>query len=149
MTLGSYIILTTTITKTVQRKPPTSNHDDTGSTSFTLFNKEAEDLIGAPVDKIIAELPHASSLTDAPPIIKNIVGKRCAFDVKINAYNTQRGYEEYTVYRLSKCTASAPRMKWMIKPQRNRKQPDLVFQLFHLIHKAMNYLMFFTFFTSI
>lgn len=38
-----------------------------------------------------------------PPIINNIIGKRCAFDIKINAYNTERGYEEYTVYRLSEC----------------------------------------------
>ncbi|KAL8127016.1 hypothetical protein AgCh_014079 [Apium graveolens] len=95
-----------TIKEILETSLPTET-SDTGSTSFTLFNKEAEDLIGAPVDKIIAELSQASSLTDAPPIIKNIVGKRCAFDVKINAYNTQRGYEEYTVYRLSKCTASA------------------------------------------
>ena len=34
------------------------------------------------------------------PVIKNIIGKRCVFDVKINEYNTVRGYKDYTVYRL-------------------------------------------------
>ncbi|KAK1398557.1 hypothetical protein POM88_008420 [Heracleum sosnowskyi] len=67
--------------------------DTSARTTFTLFNKEAEQLIGVP----------APGITVIPPIINNIIGKKCAFDIKINSYNTERGYEEYTVYRLSEC----------------------------------------------
>lgn len=40
-------------------------------------------------------------MTDIPPVINNIVGKKCAFEIKINAYNTERGYEDFTVYHLT------------------------------------------------
>lgn len=67
--------------------------DGLGSTSLTLFNKEAEELIGVQVDKIIAELPeiiqHLSSIAikndsyNKIPIIFTfailVVGKKCAF----------------------------------------------------------------------
>ncbi|KAL1818401.1 hypothetical protein ACET3Z_013270 [Daucus carota] len=36
-----------------------------------------------------------------PAMVKNVVGKTCVFDVKINHYNTNLGYEEYTVIKLS------------------------------------------------
>ncbi|KAK1365924.1 hypothetical protein POM88_041485 [Heracleum sosnowskyi] len=52
--------------------------------------------------KLSVESFHTScqgtTLDDTPPVIKNIVGKRCAFDVKINAYNTERGCEECVRY---------------------------------------------------
>lgn len=38
-----------------------SAKDKTGSTTFTLFNKEAEQLIGIPVEKIINGLPEVNS----------------------------------------------------------------------------------------
>lgn len=44
-----------------------------------------------------------SNITAIPAVITNIVGKKCVFDIKINAYNTDRGYEEFTVYRLTEC----------------------------------------------
>ncbi|KAK1392371.1 hypothetical protein POM88_011427 [Heracleum sosnowskyi] len=61
--------------------------------------------------KLSVESFHTScqgtTLDDTPPVIKNIVGKRCAFDVKINSYNTERGCEEFTVYRLNECVGCA------------------------------------------
>ena len=36
-----------------------------------------------------------------PAVLKNVVGKTCVFDIKINNYNTNLGYEEYTVIKLS------------------------------------------------
>ncbi|KAL1822788.1 hypothetical protein ACET3Z_009566 [Daucus carota] len=74
--------------------------DSTAQTTFTLFNKEAEQIVGIPVDKIIDELPEGTNIAEIPPVIGNIIGKRCVFDVKINEYNTVRGYEDYTVFRL-------------------------------------------------
>ncbi|KAL1820544.1 hypothetical protein ACET3Z_015413 [Daucus carota] len=74
--------------------------DSTAQTTFTLFNKEAEQIVGIPVDKIIDELPEGTNIGEIPPVIRNIIGKRCVFDVKINEYNTVRGYEDYTVFRL-------------------------------------------------
>lgn len=32
--------------------------------------------------------------------MKNIVGKECSFEIKVTAYNTDRGYEEYTVSKI-------------------------------------------------
>ncbi|KAK1382507.1 hypothetical protein POM88_020242 [Heracleum sosnowskyi] len=85
--------------------------DTSARTTFTLFNKEAEQLIGVPVETLLTQFSEAPGMTVIPPIINNIIGKMCAFDIKINSYNTERGYEEYTVYRLSECpetTKEAP-----------------------------------------
>ncbi|KAK1395188.1 hypothetical protein POM88_014244 [Heracleum sosnowskyi] len=68
---------------------------------------EAEHLIGVPVEHLITDITEGTTLDDTPPVIKNIVGKRCAFDVKINAYNTERGFEEFTVYCLNECVGRA------------------------------------------
>ncbi|KAK1354381.1 hypothetical protein POM88_047637 [Heracleum sosnowskyi] len=43
----------------------------------------------------------------SPKVIKKFVGKKCAFDIKINAYNTERSYKEFTVYhRLTEFTTA-------------------------------------------
>lgn len=39
-------------------------------------------------------------MQDIPPIIYNIRKKSCLFQVQITPYNTQRGYEEYTVSKV-------------------------------------------------
>lgn len=80
--------------------------DKSGTTTFTLFNKEAEQLIGVPIENIISTLPEDSPTNDIPAVIKNIIGKKCAFDIKINAYNTERGYEDFTVFRLTDSAAA-------------------------------------------
>ncbi|XP_063941419.1 replication protein A 70 kDa DNA-binding subunit D-like [Daucus carota subsp. sativus] len=78
--------------------------DDTGTTTVTLFNKEAEQLIGAPIQRLINELTEGTNMEEIPPAVKNIVGKLCAFQIKINNYNITNGCEEYTVTRVSECS---------------------------------------------
>ncbi|KAL8116039.1 hypothetical protein AgCh_022505 [Apium graveolens] len=80
--------------------------DKSGMTTFTLFNKEAEQLIGIPVETVINNIPQDSSIGNIPAVIKNVFGKKCVFDIKINAYNTERGYEDFTVYRLTECAGT-------------------------------------------
>ncbi|KAL1803163.1 hypothetical protein ACET3Z_031810 [Daucus carota] len=49
--------------------------DDSGTTTFTLFNKEAEQLIGVPLEKMLTELDQEGNTEDIPTPIKNMVGK--------------------------------------------------------------------------
>ncbi|KAL8120816.1 hypothetical protein AgCh_017849 [Apium graveolens] len=107
--------------------------DKSGMTTFTLFNKEAGQLIGIPVETAINSVPQVtpipprashsnhtkpstkhllqpalqdSSIGNIPAVIKNVIGKKCVFNIKINAYNTERGYEDFTVYRLTECVGT-------------------------------------------
>lgn len=41
---------------------------------------------------------------DIPTPIKNMVGKFCAFQIKVTQYNITTGCEEYTVTRVSECS---------------------------------------------
>ncbi|KAK1370449.1 hypothetical protein POM88_036541 [Heracleum sosnowskyi] len=74
--------------------------DVSGSTSFTLFNKEAEQLIGIPLQKIMTEIKETDDVTQIPPAIKNLVGKVCTFQIKVTKYNITHACEEYTVTRV-------------------------------------------------
>ncbi|KAK1384412.1 hypothetical protein POM88_022149 [Heracleum sosnowskyi] len=71
--------------------------DVSGSTSFTLFNKEAEQLIGIPLQKILTEIKENDDVTQIPPAIKNLVWKVCTFQIKVTKYNITHACEEYTV----------------------------------------------------
>ncbi|KAK1391346.1 hypothetical protein POM88_010402 [Heracleum sosnowskyi] len=75
--------------------------DISGTTTFTLFNKEVERLVVVPVENILAELTQDNPATEIPAVLNNVIGKTCGFDVKISSYNTNLGYEEYTVVKLS------------------------------------------------
>lgn len=44
--------------------------DESGSTTLTMFNKEAEQLIGVPLPKVLAEVKENSSMTEIPPAVK-------------------------------------------------------------------------------
>ncbi|KAK1385062.1 hypothetical protein POM88_022797 [Heracleum sosnowskyi] len=68
--------------------------DQSGTTTFTLFNKEVERLVHIPVEK-------DKPTTPIPVVFNNVVGKACAFDIKINHYNANLGYDEYTVVKIS------------------------------------------------
>ncbi|XP_063947543.1 replication protein A 70 kDa DNA-binding subunit B [Daucus carota subsp. sativus] len=74
--------------------------DGTGSTTLTLFNKEAEQIIGAPLNTLLKEI-EKEKLAEIPPALKNLIGKKCAFQIKITPYNIEKGCEEYTVTRVS------------------------------------------------
>ncbi|KAK1358423.1 hypothetical protein POM88_051679 [Heracleum sosnowskyi] len=75
--------------------------DISGTTTFTLFNKEVERLVVVPVENILAELTQDNPTTEMPAVLNNVIDKTCGFDVKISSYNTNLGYEEYTVVKLS------------------------------------------------
>ncbi|XP_074342503.1 replication protein A 70 kDa DNA-binding subunit D-like [Apium graveolens] len=54
---------------------------------------------GVPLQKILAE--EAVDTATIPPVVNNIIGKYCAFQLKITPYNIIQGCEEYTVTRVS------------------------------------------------
>ncbi|KAL1807418.1 hypothetical protein ACET3Z_024408 [Daucus carota] len=81
--------------------------DDTAKTTFTLFNKEAQRLIGAPIQTIIAEIGQDKITSDIPVLVKNVKGKKCVFEVKVTIFNLD-GREGYTVARLSEVTDQPP-----------------------------------------
>lgn len=43
-------------------------------------------------------------MEDFPPVVRNINGKKCAFQIKITPYNIIQGCEEYTVTKVSEIT---------------------------------------------
>ncbi|KAL1818435.1 hypothetical protein ACET3Z_013304 [Daucus carota] len=96
--------------------------DDTGTTTVTLFNKEAEQLIGVPIQKIITEMGEPSHMDKIPAPVANLIGKLCAFQIKINNYNITHGCEEYTVTRVSECSAAGTKSPNTVDAaQKNKK----------------------------
>ncbi|KAK1401671.1 hypothetical protein POM88_001276 [Heracleum sosnowskyi] len=77
--------------------------DDSGTTTFTLFNKDAELLIGIPLEKVISEMPEDHLMDDIPTVVHNIVGKVCDFEIKVTSYNIKHHVEDYTVARVTEC----------------------------------------------
>ncbi|KAK1388646.1 hypothetical protein POM88_016824 [Heracleum sosnowskyi] len=63
--------------------------DITATTTLTLFNKEAEQIVGD------------APLTAVPATVNNIIGKSYVFQLKVTQYNMTHGCEEYTVTRVS------------------------------------------------
>ncbi|KAL1826128.1 hypothetical protein ACET3Z_012906 [Daucus carota] len=96
--------------------------DDTGTTTVTLFNKEAEQLIGVPIQKIITEMGEASHMEKIPAPVANLTGKLCAFQIKINNYNITHGCEEYTVTRVSECSAAGTECPTTVDPAQKNKR---------------------------
>ncbi|KAK1398407.1 hypothetical protein POM88_008270 [Heracleum sosnowskyi] len=86
--------------KTTRYKIIVPVKDQSGNTTFTLFNKEVGLL---PVQKVISEISQDNPFAHIPTMLNNVIRKACAFDMKINHFNTNLGYEEYTVVKLSGC----------------------------------------------
>ncbi|KAK1374379.1 hypothetical protein POM88_030572 [Heracleum sosnowskyi] len=61
---------------------------------------EVERLVGVPIEKVIGEIGQDKIGPEAPPILNNMVAKKCLFEVKITSYNTP-GHDCYTIARLS------------------------------------------------
>ncbi|WOG86035.1 hypothetical protein DCAR_0105229 [Daucus carota subsp. sativus] len=79
--------------------------DDSGTTTFTLFNKEAEQIIGVPIQTLLSEEGEKQPMKDLPTAIKNLIGRQCAFQIKVTTYNMTHGCEEYTVTRVTDCSS--------------------------------------------
>ncbi|KAK1396106.1 hypothetical protein POM88_005969 [Heracleum sosnowskyi] len=75
--------------------------DITATTTLTLFNKEAEQIVGVPLKKILEEQAQDAPLTVVPATVNNIIGKSYVFQLKVTQYNMTHGCEEYTVTRVS------------------------------------------------
>lgn len=100
--------------------------DNSAKTTFTLFNKEVERLIGVPVQSLVNKIGQVKiSLTTwfffdiqfftvlsfnskrkkeklditthtqdkltmtVPPTVRNVIGKKCAFEVKLTSFNQE------------------------------------------------------------
>ncbi|WOG92530.1 hypothetical protein DCAR_0311800 [Daucus carota subsp. sativus] len=84
--------------------------DDSGKTTFTLLNNDAEQLIGIPVQGIIANLGQDKLTADIPPVLNNIIGKKCAFEVKVTSFNRD-GRAGYTIGCLMELPGSSSGIK--------------------------------------
>ncbi|KAK1383678.1 hypothetical protein POM88_021413 [Heracleum sosnowskyi] len=76
--------------------------DRSGSTTVTLLNKEAQQLVGVPLLKILAKQEY--HLATIPRVVNNIIGEVCAFHLEITPYNIIQGCKDYTVTRVSDLT---------------------------------------------
>ncbi|KAK1402477.1 hypothetical protein POM88_002082 [Heracleum sosnowskyi] len=81
--------------------------DNSAKTTFTLFNKEVERLIGVPVQNLIDTIGQDKLTIEVPPTVRNVIGKKCAFEVKLSSFNRD-GREGYGVARLSEITGTPP-----------------------------------------
>ncbi|KAK1383769.1 hypothetical protein POM88_021504 [Heracleum sosnowskyi] len=79
--------------------------DNSAKTTFTLFNKEVERHIGVPVQNLIDTIGQLT--IEVPPTMRNVIGKKCAFEVKLSSFNRD-GREGYGVARLSEITGTPP-----------------------------------------
>lgn len=51
--------------------------------------------------RCIKKILQGNPATDIPEVLNNVIEKTCSFHIKITGYNTNFGYEEYTVVKLS------------------------------------------------
>ncbi|XP_063938166.1 uncharacterized protein LOC135148001 [Daucus carota subsp. sativus] len=56
----------------------------------------------------LASIQQGSDIERIPAAVNNIVGKVCAFQIKITKYNITHGCEEYTVARVSESSSATP-----------------------------------------
>ncbi|XP_065632142.1 uncharacterized protein LOC112008489 isoform X2 [Quercus suber] len=78
----------------------TKVEDETGSTTFILFDRESEKFISKTA-KELAEMKEKDLNDNSLPWeIGNIVGKECLFQLRLDKYNLKHGREDYTVSRI-------------------------------------------------
>lgn len=84
--------------------------DDSGKTTFTLFNKDVKRLLGIPIERLVADIGQENLTQNIPPLLNNIVGKKCTFHIKVNSFN-QGGRAGYTVARLYEIVTQLPNIQ--------------------------------------
>ncbi|KAI3500488.1 hypothetical protein L1887_36310 [Cichorium endivia] len=72
--------------------------DESGSTTFVIFNQDAEKLIDSCANKFVNRLGVESN--KFPEEIINLTGKTFVFKIKLTDYNLKDGYENYTVVKI-------------------------------------------------
>ncbi|KAL8132731.1 hypothetical protein AgCh_008272 [Apium graveolens] len=93
---AAFVIITGLLTKKYSAK-----------TTLTLFNKEVERLISISVQTIIDEIGKDNLTSEIPHTVRNVIDKRCAFEVKLTSFNKD-GREDYSVACLSELTDNPP-----------------------------------------
>ncbi|PHU13606.1 hypothetical protein BC332_14811 [Capsicum chinense] len=73
--------------------------DNTGKTTFVLFNDVAEKLLDTSAHKLFNKLSSLDN-NDVPAHIQSLCGKDLIFKLKLNSYNLKEGLENFTVSKL-------------------------------------------------
>ncbi|KAK1370447.1 hypothetical protein POM88_036539 [Heracleum sosnowskyi] len=71
--------------------------DPSGSTTVTLFDQEAQQLVGFPLPKLLSAQGEENNKTPFPPAINDIIGKVCTFQMNITPYNIIQGCKDYDI----------------------------------------------------
>ncbi|KAK9131835.1 hypothetical protein Scep_011363 [Stephania cephalantha] len=69
--------------------------DQSGCTTFVLFNDVAEKLLDTTVNKLVNNSGATTEI--APPLIEKLIGKTFVFSLKLNDKNINEGLENYCV----------------------------------------------------
>lgn len=72
--------------------------DSSGSTTFVIFDREAEHLLGIPTIFLLEKREDTAS--NCPPILKKIEEKQFIFQIRLNDYNLKERFENYTVHKI-------------------------------------------------
>ncbi|XP_050217705.1 replication factor A protein 1-like [Mercurialis annua] len=72
--------------------------DITGTTSFVLFDKEAEHLLH--VNATLLMQKQGFGNFEVPNLINNLCGKKFIFKIKVNDYNLKQGLENYSISKI-------------------------------------------------
>ncbi|KAK1394685.1 hypothetical protein POM88_013741 [Heracleum sosnowskyi] len=83
--------------------------DNTADATLVLKSRELEQLTSYPPTALLGIYGNANLTQDLPPVLNNIVGKKCTFHIKVNSYN-QGGRAGYTVARLSEIDTPTPNL---------------------------------------
>ncbi|PHT41296.1 hypothetical protein CQW23_20150 [Capsicum baccatum] len=73
--------------------------DNTGKTTFVLFNDVAEKLLDTSAHKLFNKLSSLDN-NDVPSHIQSLCGKDFIFKLKLNSYNLKEGLENFTISKL-------------------------------------------------
>ncbi|KAM3281384.1 hypothetical protein P3S67_028405 [Capsicum chacoense] len=74
--------------------------DNTGKTTFVLFNDVAEKILDTSAHKLFNKLSSLDN-NDVPAHIQSLCGKYFIFKLKLNSYNLKEGLKNFTVSKLS------------------------------------------------
>ncbi|PHU17294.1 hypothetical protein BC332_12989 [Capsicum chinense] len=73
--------------------------DNTGKTTFVLFNDVAEKILDTSAHKLFNKLSSLDN-NDVPAHIQSLCGKDFIFKLKLNSYNLKEGLRNFTVSKL-------------------------------------------------
>ncbi|KAM7466024.1 hypothetical protein LguiB_013586 [Lonicera macranthoides] len=81
--------------------------DESASTTFVIFDKEAEKILKVPVTQLYKGKNILESISSIPDGVTQIIGNTYEFQLKLNQFNLVKGLENYTVTTIAS-TESVP-----------------------------------------